>query len=56
MTDERTSPAIASIAARGLLRPDSLTPAEVQRVCASALTQAPDAAVKALVEQVEGGG
>lgn len=36
---EQTSAAVAAIAARGITHPESLTPAEVKRVCASALTQ-----------------
>jgi hypothetical protein len=41
-TNERTSDRVASIAARGLDDPTSLTLAEIRLVCASALTQAPD--------------
>lgn len=37
---EYTSPQIASLAARGISNPASLTPDEIKRVCASALTQA----------------
>lgn len=39
---ETTSAHVASVAARGLSRPWSLTDAEIRAVCASALTQAPD--------------
>ncbi len=39
---EETSRLIASIAARGLANPSSLSASEVARVCASALTQAED--------------
>ncbi len=39
---EETSREIASIAARGLANPSSLSASEVARVCASALTQAED--------------
>jgi len=41
-TNERTSRHVASIAARGLADPASLSLAEIRLVCASALTQAPD--------------
>lgn len=34
-----TSPEVASIAAKGLANPDSLTPEEIKSVCASALSQ-----------------
>lgn len=37
---EYTSPEVASLAARGIRDPGSLTPEEIKRVCASALTQA----------------
>lgn len=37
--NETTSPEVASIAARGLSNPESLTPDEIKSVCASALTQ-----------------
>jgi hypothetical protein len=40
--NERTSDRIAMIAARGAFDPASLTLEEIQEVCASALTQAPD--------------
>jgi hypothetical protein len=39
---EETSRCIRAIAARGLADPTSLTPEEVQAICGSALTQAPD--------------
>lgn len=39
---ERTSPEIARLAARGLRDPASFTNADIRKVCASALTQAPD--------------
>lgn len=42
MTDEKTSPTIASLAARGVSNPESLSPEEIKAVCASALTQASD--------------
>lgn len=38
---EQTGPTVASIAARGLRDPHSLSGAEIKQVCASALTQAP---------------
>ena len=34
-----TSPEISKIAARGLSKPESLTLAEIRKVCASALAQ-----------------
>lgn len=34
-----TSEAVSSIAARGLKKPATLTPAEIKKVCASALAQ-----------------
>jgi hypothetical protein len=40
---ETTSPKVAALAAKGLADPASLTPQEIRQVCASALTQAPDA-------------
>lgn len=40
--NEQTSKAVASIAARGLRDPGSLSKAEIQKVAAAALTQAPD--------------
>jgi hypothetical protein len=40
--DEKTSPRIAAIAARGVSRPETLTPPEIRAVCASVLSQAPD--------------
>ena len=45
MAHEYTSAEIASIASRGLHDPASLTLAEVQAVCGTALTQAPDNAL-----------
>lgn len=39
---EHTSPEVAAIAARGVNAPESLSPAEIKSVCASALTQAPE--------------
>lgn len=39
-TIEQTSARIASIAARGMKKPESLTLAEIKAVCASANTQA----------------
>lgn len=39
-TIEQTSERIASIAARGINKPESLTLGEIQSVCASANTQA----------------
>ncbi len=43
--NETTSHRVASIAARGLRDPSSLTLDEIQEVCGSALTQAPDNAL-----------
>ncbi len=40
--NEKTSAAVASIAARGLKDPKSLTPKEIQKVSGTALTQAAD--------------
>lgn len=40
MSSEYTSAQIASIAARGMIDPSSLTEKEIRSVCASALTQA----------------
>lgn len=40
--NERTSARIASIAARGVSRPETLTLEEISAVCASAMTQAPN--------------
>jgi hypothetical protein len=39
---ETTSPRITAIARRGLLDPGSLSLIEIQSVCGSAFTQAPD--------------
>lgn len=38
--NEQTSSSVASIAARGIKHPETLTPHEIRKVCASALTQA----------------
>lgn len=46
--NERTSDRVASIAARGLDDPCSLSADEIRTVCASALTQAPDHSLPAL--------
>jgi hypothetical protein len=40
---EATGAEVGTIASRGLADPGSLTPDEIQAVCASALTQRPDA-------------
>jgi len=40
--NEKTSPRIASIAARGIRDPKSLTPAEIAALAASALNQTAD--------------
>ncbi len=40
--NEKTSKEIASIAAKALKDPKSLTPAEIRSLAGSALTQAPD--------------
>lgn len=40
--NEQTSPAIAKLAAQGLKNPASLTPAQVQKLAGSVLTQTPD--------------
>lgn len=37
--DEQTGEGVASIAARGLREPGSLTASEIRKVCASALSQ-----------------
>ena len=47
-TSEVTSASVASIAARGLRDPGSLTHEEIKTVCASALTQRPNRVKKAL--------
>lgn len=39
---ENTGKSVASLAARGLKDPASLTNAEIKKIAASALTQAPD--------------
>ena len=36
---KRTSEEISSLAGRGLRKPDTLTPKEIRRICASALSQ-----------------
>jgi hypothetical protein len=41
MPNEQTSQTIGSIASRGMRNPSGLTPDEIKRVCASALTQRP---------------
>ncbi|MBX9773656.1 MAG: hypothetical protein K2Y71_04505 [Xanthobacteraceae bacterium] len=41
-TNERTSKTVASIAARGLKRPGSLTNAEIRKIAGTALTQTPN--------------
>lgn len=46
--NEVTSASVASIAARGLRDPGSLTLDEIKKVCASALTQRPNRVKKAL--------
>ena len=43
--NEKTSPRIASIAARGLKDPASLSLEEIREICGSVLTQAPDNAM-----------
>jgi hypothetical protein len=48
MTNEFTSAQIASIASRGLRDPASLTLDEIQAVCGTALTQAPNRLVDIL--------
>jgi len=40
--NEKTSPAVSKLASKGLKAPSSLTNAEIKKICASALTQAPD--------------
>lgn len=40
--DEKTSKAVASLASKALKDPKALTPAEIKKLAASALTQAPD--------------
>lgn len=42
MKNEQTSDEVQKIAAKGLKNPESLTREEIQKVCASALTQSPD--------------
>lgn len=39
---EKTSPAVATIASKGLRKPKSLTPTEIKKISGSVLTQAPD--------------
>jgi hypothetical protein len=41
-TNERTSKSIASIASRGVKNPETLTNAEIKKIAATALTQAPN--------------
>jgi hypothetical protein len=41
-TNERTSKSIASIVSRGLKNPETLTNAEIKKIAATALTQAPN--------------
>lgn len=48
---EQTGPTVASIAARGLRDPLSLSGAEIKQVCASALTQAPPR--RSLMEKIK---
>ena len=45
--NEKTSKKVASIAAKGLKDPSSLTKTEIKTLSASALTQAPDKPKKA---------
>jgi hypothetical protein len=40
--NEKTSPKVSSIASKGLKSPKSLTPTEIKKVSASALTQRAD--------------
>ncbi|WP_176392493.1 hypothetical protein VVT58_15195 [Sphingobium sp. SJ10-10] len=40
--DEKTSSKVASIAAKGLKDPKSLSPKEIKSIAGAALTQAPD--------------
>ncbi|MHB8149811.1 MAG: hypothetical protein ACYDIB_06580 [Desulfobulbia bacterium] len=40
--NEKTSPKIASIASKGLKKPESLTKPEIRKISASVLTQTPD--------------
>lgn len=40
--NEKTSPSVASIASKGLKKPESLTKTEIKKVSASVLTQAAD--------------
>lgn len=40
--NEKTGPKVASIASKGLKKPESLTNKEKKTVCASVLTQSPD--------------
>lgn len=49
---EETSARIASIAARGIREPRSLSPDEIKAVCASALTQKPKGLLARLKEKV----
>lgn len=45
--NEKTSPAVARIAAKGIRAPGTLTHTEIKKLAASALTQAADAPKKA---------
>lgn len=47
MADEKTGKSIGSIASRGLKDPGALTKKEIQKLAASALTQAPDKETRA---------
>jgi len=49
--NEKTSKRVASIAARGLKNPSSLTQAEIKTLAASALTQAPDTMKKSKADE-----
>jgi hypothetical protein len=40
--NEKTSSKVASLASKGLRKPSSLTNAEIKKISASVLTQAPD--------------
>lgn len=46
MRNERTSKRVAALAAKGAKNPKALTLRQIQAVCASALTQAPNKEVK----------
>ena len=49
--NEKTSPKIAKIASKWLKNPKKLTPAQVQKVAGSALTQAPDKPKKKIAKK-----